>query len=134
MVCKSDLAMSIVSVSTLLRMDIDYSWSLTHGGGSTLVSVLPYHLSCTHAKTIVRHSFNGQSRAAECSFRNNAERNGPRRGSAAALAFFYCQRVQRGEHRVIECDVAVYGSTPAGVMATIQAACQGKKSVLLSFN
>ncbi len=46
----------------------------------------------------------------------------------------YYQKVKRGEHRVIECDVAVYGGTPAGVTAAIQAARQGKKSVLLSFN
>ena len=46
----------------------------------------------------------------------------------------YYQKVKRAEQRVIECDVAVYGGTPAGVTAAIQAARQGKKSVLLSFN
>ena len=38
------------------------------------------------------------------------------------------------EARGIECDVAVYGGTPAGVTAAIQAARAGKKAVLLSFN
>lgn len=34
----------------------------------------------------------------------------------------------------VECDVAVYGGTPAGVTAAIQAAREGKRTVLLSFN
>ncbi|MFG0262210.1 MAG: FAD-dependent oxidoreductase [Novipirellula sp. JB048] len=34
----------------------------------------------------------------------------------------------------IQCDVAVYGGTPAGVTAAIQAAREGKSAVLLSFN
>lgn len=46
----------------------------------------------------------------------------------------YYQKVKRGAPSVIECDVAVYGGTPAGVTAAIQAARQGKKSVLLSFD
>ncbi|MDA9857915.1 FAD-dependent oxidoreductase [Rubripirellula sp.] len=50
------------------------------------------------------------------------------------LAPSYYQRVERGEQRVIECDVAVYGGTPAGVTAAIQASREGKKSVLISFN
>jgi hypothetical protein len=35
---------------------------------------------------------------------------------------------------LIECDVAVYGGTPAGVMAAIQVARMGHKAVLLSFD
>lgn len=34
----------------------------------------------------------------------------------------------------IECDVAVYGGTPAGVTAAIQAARMGRKAVLISFD
>ena len=34
----------------------------------------------------------------------------------------------------IACDVAVYGGTPAGVTAAIQAARLGKNALLLSFN
>ena len=46
----------------------------------------------------------------------------------------YYQQVKPGKPRLIECDVAVYGGTPAGVTAAIQAARAGKKTVLLSFN
>jgi len=46
----------------------------------------------------------------------------------------YYQQVKPGEPRLIECDVAVYGGTPAGVTAAIQAARAGKRTVLLSFN
>ena len=46
----------------------------------------------------------------------------------------YYQKAKRGELRTIECDVAVYGGTPAGVTAAIQSARAGKRSVLLSFN
>jgi hypothetical protein len=46
----------------------------------------------------------------------------------------YYEKVEPGAPKLIECDVAVYGGTPAGVMAAIQAARLGKKAVLLSFN
>ena len=46
----------------------------------------------------------------------------------------YCRRVDPGKPRLVECDVAVYGGTPAGVTAAIQAARMGHKAVLLSFN
>lgn len=46
----------------------------------------------------------------------------------------YYQRAESGTPRVIECDVAVYGGTPGGVTAAIQAARMGKRVVLLSFN
>ena len=46
----------------------------------------------------------------------------------------YYRRVEPGEPKLIECDVAVYGGTPAGVTAAIQAARMGQNAVLLSFN
>ncbi len=46
----------------------------------------------------------------------------------------YYLKAERVASRAVECDVAVYGGTPAGVTAAIQAAREGKKSVLLSFN
>jgi len=46
----------------------------------------------------------------------------------------YYQKVVPGKPKRIECDVAVYGGTPAGVTAAIQAARMGRKAVLLSFN
>ena len=45
----------------------------------------------------------------------------------------YYRHVEPGKPKLIECDVAVYGGTPAGVTAAIQAARLGKKTVLLSF-
>ena len=39
-----------------------------------------------------------------------------------------------GKAKLVEYDIVVYGGTPAGVTAAIQAARMGKKSVLLSFN
>jgi hypothetical protein len=44
------------------------------------------------------------------------------------------QGVQRGEPQQRDFDVAVYGGTPAGVTAAIQAARMGKQTVLVSFN
>jgi len=46
----------------------------------------------------------------------------------------YYRQVEPGKPKLIECDVAVYGGTPAGVTAAVQAAREGKKAVLLSFN
>jgi len=46
----------------------------------------------------------------------------------------YYRQVKHGKEKVIDCDVAVYGGTPAGVSAAIQAGRMGKKTVLLSFN
>ena len=46
----------------------------------------------------------------------------------------YYQPAAAGPAQVIECDVAVYGGTPAGVTAAIQAAREGRSVVLLSFN
>ena len=47
---------------------------------------------------------------------------------------FYYRPVPPGKPRTIECEVAVYGSTPAGVTAAIQAARMGHKAVLISFD
>ena len=49
-------------------------------------------------------------------------------------ALRYYRQVERGAPQQFAYDVAVYGGTPAGVTAAIQAARMGKKSVLLSFN
>ena len=46
----------------------------------------------------------------------------------------YYQRATPGAPHVIECDIAVYGGTPGGVTAAIQAARMGKRVVMLSFN
>ncbi len=46
----------------------------------------------------------------------------------------YYRQVKREKPKLIECDVAVYGGTPAGVTAAIQAARSGKKAILFSFN
>ena len=46
----------------------------------------------------------------------------------------YYQQVEPGEPKVIACDVLVYGGTPAGVAAAIQAGDMDKKVLLLSFN
>jgi hypothetical protein len=46
----------------------------------------------------------------------------------------YYEQVEPGQPQLIECDVAVYGGTPAGVTAAIQAAREGKAVALLSFN
>jgi len=46
----------------------------------------------------------------------------------------YYRQVEQGKPTQIECDVAVYGDTPAGITAAIQAARMGQKVVLLSFN
>jgi hypothetical protein len=35
---------------------------------------------------------------------------------------------------ILECDLAVYGGTPAGVTAALQAARMGRKAILISFN
>ncbi len=47
---------------------------------------------------------------------------------------FYYRPTQAGKTDTIECDVAIYGGTPAGVTAAIQAAKLGRKVVLISHN
>ena len=46
----------------------------------------------------------------------------------------YYRRVVPGEPKPIACDVLVYGGTPAGVTAAVEASRMDKKAVLLSFN
>ncbi len=46
----------------------------------------------------------------------------------------YYRQVEPGKPKVIACDVLVYGGTPAGVAAAIQAGGMGKKVLLFSFN
>lgn len=46
----------------------------------------------------------------------------------------YYREVKPSKATLIECDVAVYGGTPAGVTAAIQAARMGQKALLFSFN
>ena len=46
----------------------------------------------------------------------------------------YYRPVKPSKPKVIKCDIAVYGGTPAGVAAAIQAGREGKKTVLLSFD
>ncbi len=51
-----------------------------------------------------------------------------------APALRYYRQVEPGPAQRIECDVAVYGGTPAGVTAAVQAGRMGKTAVLLSSN
>jgi hypothetical protein len=46
----------------------------------------------------------------------------------------YQPLVEKLEPRTLDCDVAVYGGTPAGVTAAVQAARLGKSVILISFN
>ena len=53
-------------------------------------------------------------------------------GSAASLRYYY-PLPAANPSQVIDADVCVYGGTPGGVMAAIQAARMGKKAVLVEF-
>ena len=46
----------------------------------------------------------------------------------------YYHKVKPGKPKIVDCDVAVYGGTPAGVTAAVQAGRMGRNAVLLSFN
>ncbi len=54
--------------------------------------------------------------------------------SAGADQVHYYRQVEKGAAKTASYDVAVYGGTPAGVTAALQAARMGKKAVLLSFD
>lgn len=54
--------------------------------------------------------------------------------AADAGGLFYYQATKRGEAKTLHYDVAVYGGTPTGVTAAIQAVRDGKNVALLSFN
>lgn len=58
----------------------------------------------------------------------------PPAGAGAEDTPFYYRPVEARTPEVRECDVAVYGGTPAGVTAAIEAARMGRKTLLLSFN
>ena len=46
----------------------------------------------------------------------------------------YYQQVEAGKLKLIDCDVAAYGGTPASFTATIQAARRGNRAILASSN
>lgn len=54
--------------------------------------------------------------------------------AANASALVYYRGAKASSAKLIECDVAVYGGTPAGFAAAIESARMGKQVVLLSFN
>ncbi|HNQ90261.1 MAG TPA: FAD-dependent oxidoreductase [Verrucomicrobiota bacterium] len=56
------------------------------------------------------------------------------RAAAPANAPVYYRQAKRRKPEMRECEVAVYGGTPAGVTAAIEAARMGRKTLLLSFN
>ena len=56
------------------------------------------------------------------------------KGDSSATVLYYYRHAEARKPKVIECDVAIYGGTPAGVTAAIQAARMGKQAVLLSFD
>ncbi|MDA8968946.1 FAD-dependent oxidoreductase [Akkermansiaceae bacterium] len=47
---------------------------------------------------------------------------------------FHYRPTEPVETKILECQVAVYGGTPAGVTAAVQASRMGKKAILFSFN
>ena len=55
-------------------------------------------------------------------------------GEEGAGSPFYYRQANERNPAVRECEVAVYGGTPAGVTAAIEAARMGRKTLLLSFN
>jgi hypothetical protein len=54
--------------------------------------------------------------------------------SAQSGPLRYQPVVEKTEPRTLDCDVAVYGGTPAGVAAAVQAARLDKSVILISFN
>jgi hypothetical protein len=56
------------------------------------------------------------------------------RGAEHLPGLFHYRPPEKRGSSVVEYEVAVYGGTPAGVTAAIQAARMGRKTVLLSFN
>jgi hypothetical protein len=83
--------------------------------------------------------FGGNKSSASCAwavavFLSGALHPGWSEEKAAPHEPHYYRKVKPGPSKLIEYDVAVYGGTPAGVSAAIQAARSGKKTVLLSFD
>jgi len=58
----------------------------------------------------------------------------PCHADVPANAPFYYRQAEAGKSVIHECEVAVYGGTPAGVTAAIEAARMGRKTLLISFN
>ncbi len=58
----------------------------------------------------------------------------PCHADVPANAPFYYRQAEAGKPVIHECEVAVYGGTPAGVTAAIEAARMGRKTLLISFN
>ncbi len=85
---------------------------------------LPLSLSIVCLTTLLVGAVLGSVRAADEKVAEKADEN----------PLYYYRTVPRGPEKLIECDVAVYGGTPAGVGAAIQAARMGKKVVFLTFN
>lgn len=52
----------------------------------------------------------------------------------APRGLVYHRTVERGQPRMIECDIAVYGGTPGGVAAAVQAGRLGRNVTLLCFD
>ncbi len=63
-------------------------------------------------------------------------RNGSQPEQAAKVPglHYYYPLATPGEPRNVRCDIVVYGGTPAGIAAAIQASRMGKRVVLLVFN
>jgi hypothetical protein len=55
-------------------------------------------------------------------------------GERTSASVHYYRPVERGAPTTLDCEVAVYGGTPGGVTAAIQAARMGRKTILLSFD
>ncbi len=74
---------------------------------------------------------------AGCSFLSASElpvQDGLPGPKAAQPQLYYYRSATSGNSTPIQCEVAVYGGTPAGVTAAIQVARMGHKAVLISFD
>ena len=55
-------------------------------------------------------------------------------GPASLRGLHYYRPMESRQEKEVGCEVAVYGGTPAGVTAAIEAARMGRRAVLVSFN
>ena len=62
-------------------------------------------------------------------FINSSKAEQPSRGE-----LYYYQPPALEKPETIKCDIAIYGGTPAGVTAAVQAAKLGRKVILVSHN
>jgi len=60
--------------------------------------------------------------------------SGPTAQAESANDLYYYRPTEKISTKRIECDIAIYGGTPAGVAAAAQAGRDGKKVILLSFD